>query len=191
MPLVEECISLANRTWTKPNEWNLCLDQEAALWQSIVQKGGLEMVCQTMRNKRYLKAPWTEMPPEGERLQKLASIPIPANDGLDHVVLDITMPIGWDGVATNVMLTSTDAGFIEGSSDLTWRMQVGARWIPDFGQVIFSLNNLRYPMSLVGGYIRLLSLQRIRIFVNVSPFSSVDPASRINAAILGWQYPKR
>jgi hypothetical protein len=191
LPLVEECISLANRTWLKPNEWNNCLDQEAALWQQIVQKGGLEMVCQTMRQKRYLKAPWVEMPPEGERLQKMASIAIPPRDGLDHVVLDITMPIGWDGVATNIMMTSTDAGFIEGSTDLTWGLQVGSRWIPDFGEVIFSLNTLKYPMSLVGGYIRLLSLQRVRIFVTVSPFSAVDPASRINCAILGWQYPKR
>jgi len=193
MPLVEDCISLQNRIWVRPNEWNHCLNQEAFLWQTIIARGGLEMVCKTMRTKRYLRAPWVEMPPEGERLQKVGSIALPALENVDTQILDFTMPVGWDGVATNVMMTITGSGFIEGSGDVTWRMQVGQRWIPDFSSVIFQLNDLRNPHSLVGGYIRLLSLQRVQIFATLGAgaLGRLDPADRINAAVVGWQYPKR
>lgn len=190
MALIESCISLQNRTWLKPNAWNKCLAQEAQLWNQIILRGGLEMVCTTMRKKRYLKAPWIEMPPEGERLQKFGSAVLPF-DGLDHVLVDFTMPIGWDGVGTNIMFTCTDANFVQGSGDVTWRLKVGERFIPDFSNTQFSLNNLGQPHALVGGYIRLLSLQRVQIFGNVAIASATDPNARINAAVVGWQYPKR
>jgi hypothetical protein len=193
MALVEECISLQNRIWLAPNEFNHCLDQEAQLWEQIIARGGLEMVCRTMRTKRYLRAPWTEMPPEGERLQKVGSIALPALENVDTPILDFTMPVGWDGVGTNIMMTITGAGFIEGSTDVIWRLKVGERWIPDFSNVIFQLNDLRNPHSLVGGYIRLLSLQRVQIFASLGTgaLGRLDPADRINAAVVGWQYPKR
>lgn len=193
MPLLESCLSLQNRVWVRPNEFNHCLDQESQLWETIIARGGLEMVCKTMRQKRYLRAPWEQMPPEGERLNKLASIPLPALENVDTPIVDFTMPVGWDGVATNVMMTITGSGFIEGSGDVIWRMKVGDRWIPDFSNVIFQLNDLRNPHSLVGGYIRLLSLQRVQIFASLGTgaLGRLDPADRINAAVVGWQYPKR
>jgi hypothetical protein len=193
MPLVESCLSLQNRIWEQPNAFNHCLNQECQLWEQIILRGGLEMVCQTMRKKRYLKAPWVEMPPEGERLQKVGSIPLPAAELVDTQILDFTMPIGWDGVGTNVMMTVAGSGFVEGSGDVIWRMQVGQRWIPDFSNVIFSLNDLRNPHALVGGYIRLLSLQRVQIFASLGAgaLGRLDPADRLNAAVVGWQYPKR
>lgn len=192
MPLVEECLSLQNRIWEQPNSWNQCLNEEAQLWEQIILRGGLEMVCTTMRKKRYLRAPWVEMPVEGERLQKFGSIALPA-EGVDTSILDFTMPIGWDGVGTNIMMSVAGSGFVEGSGDVVWRMRVGARFIPDFSNVIFSLNDLRNPHSLVGGYIRLLSLQRVQIFANLGPgaLGRLDPADRLNAAVVGWQYPKR
>jgi hypothetical protein len=193
MPLVESCLSLQNRIWQAPNEFNHCLDQECHLWEQIIRRGGLEMVCQTMRKKRYLKAPWVEMPPEGERLQKVGSIPLPAAELVDTPIVDFTMPIGWDGVGTNVMMTVAGSGFVEGSGDVVWRMKVGQRWIPDFSNVIFSLNDLRNPHALIGGYIRLLSLQRVQIFamLGAGALGRLDPADRLNAAVVGWTYPKR
>jgi hypothetical protein len=193
MPLVESCLSLQNRIWTAPNEYNACLAAEADLWQQIIRRGGLEMVCQTMRKKRYLKAPWVEMPPEGERMQEAASVVLPLVENTDTPVLDFTMPIGWDGVATNVMMTITDPAFVEGSGDIVWRMKAGERFIPDFSNVIFQLNDLRNPHSLVGGYIRLLSLQRVQIFCSLGTgaLGRLNPAARVNAAVVGWKYPKR
>jgi len=169
------------------------LDDEADLWNRIIRRGGLEMVCKTMRTKRYLRAPWDEMPPEGERLQKFGSIALPAVEGVDTPILDFTMPLGWDGVATNIMMTVAGSGFVEGLGDVIWRMRVGERWIPDFSNVIFQLNNLQFPHTLVGGYVRLLSLQRVRIFafLGAGALGRLDGADRINAAVVGWQYPKR
>ena len=193
MPLVESCLSLQNRIWREPNEFNACLDDEAMLWREIIRRGGLEMVTRNMKRKRYEHRPWEVMPPEGERMQPMGSIALPADDGTDQTVLDFTMPIGWDGVATNVMMSyAGGAGFVEGSGDLTWRMKVGERWIPDFSNVIFQLNDLRNPHSLVGGYIRLLSLQRVQIFVAVAVGAGARiMGGRINAAVAGWKYPRR
>lgn len=191
MPLVEECISLQNRVWKQPNAWNKALDTEAQILERIIRIGGFEMTIPFAKRRRYKADPWVIMPPEGERLQKFGSIVRPANDGADHLIFSFQMPKAWDGVATNVMFSSTDNSFIQGSGDLVWRLKVGARWIPDFANVTFSLNDLRYPHELVGGYIRLLSLQFVSLYVNVPPTSAVDPASRVNAAVVGWQYPKR
>ena len=191
MPMVEECISLQNRVWKSPNAWNKALDQEAEILDRIIRMGGFEMTIPWHKRRRYEKQPWEVQPPEGERLQQAFSIVRPANDGADHLVGTFQMPKAWDGVATNVMFSSTDASFVQGSGDLVWRLQVGARWIPDFSNVIFSLNNIQYPHELIGAYIRLLSLQIVSVYVNVPVASAVDPASRINAAILGWKYPKR
>lgn len=193
MPLVEECLSLQNRIWTAPNEWNHCLDEESALWHRIIRRGGLEMVARTLTKKRYQQPPWLVMPPEGERMQPMGSIALPVAELVDTPILDFTMPRGWDGVATNVMMTIAGPGFVEGSGDVVWRMQVGEPWMPDFSTVIFSLNDLRNPHALVGGYIRLLSLQRVRIFANLGPgaLTRLDAADRLNAAVAGWKYPKR
>jgi hypothetical protein len=71
-------------------------------------------------------------------------------------------------------------------------MRVGDRWIPDFSNVIFSENDLKNPYALVGAYIRLLSLQRVRIFAAVALGAGARlSGGRINAAVAGWQYPKR
>jgi hypothetical protein len=191
MPLVESCISLQNRVWKQPNAWNKALDTEAQILDRIIKMGGFEMTIPWHKRRRYDKQPWEVMPPEGERLQKFGSIVRPANDGADHLIMTFQMPKAWDGVATQVMFSSTDASFIQGSGDLVWRLKVGARWIPDFANVTFSLNNLQNPHELIGAYIRLLSLQIVSLYVNVPAASAVDPASRVNAAVVGWQYPKR
>lgn len=192
MPLVESCISLQNRTWAEPNQFNRCLDMERAAWRSLIECQAVDTRPGYWLSRGYRVAPWVEMPPEGERLQKGGSIPLPADDGLDHQIFEFTLPVGWDGVFANIMFQYTGVGFVEGSGDITWRLKVGNRYIPDFSAVQFSLSDLKFPYELVGGYVRLLSLQRVQFFVNILVGASARLAGgRINAAGAGWQYPKR
>lgn len=197
-PLIEtidpySCVNRQNRLFVAPNAFNAALASEAALWARIVQCGGLAMTTRGQRARRYQRPPWETMPPEGERLNQLGSIALPAIEQVDTLVLDFQMPFAWDGVATNVMMTLAGSGLVEGSGDVVWRLKVGDRWIPDFSNVIFQLNDLRNPHALVGGYIRALSLQRIRIYaaLGAGALGRLDPNSRINAGFVGWKYPKR
>ncbi len=193
MPVANQCIDLQKRLWTQPNEFNRALEAEADLWRRIIRCGGLQMTALGKRQRRYQKPPWEAMPPEGERLNQIASIQRPALEQVETLVLDFTMDLAWDGVATNIMMTSTDPAFVEGSGDIIWRLRVGERWIPDFRNVLFQLNDLKNPHALVGGYIRLLSLQRVRIYAELGPGAAgrIDANSRINAGVVGWKYPKR
>jgi hypothetical protein len=187
-----DCINLANRIWTAPNEWNRCLDAEARMWSEILKRGGLEMVCETMRKKRYQRPPWEIMPPEGERIQFAGTLPLPG-DGTENVIFTFRMEKGWDGVITIVSNTYEGAGFVDGSGDLTWRLQVGARFIPDMGNVLFQTSNMQNPAPLEGGYIRLLSQQQVTGFVHVGGTASVrlTPPGRLNSVVVGWKYPRR
>lgn len=192
MPVVESCISLANRVWVAPNEFNHCLDEERALWLEIVRRGGLEYMCPSLVAKRYMRPPWEKMPPEGRRMREFGSIALPLVEQVDTSVLLFRMPIGWDGVAENVSFTYTGSGFEEGSGDIHFRLRAGARYIPNFDDVLTQLNDLRFGYTDAGAFIRLLSLQFVQAFVFLGAGALGRlVGGRINCTVTGWVYPKR
>ena len=56
-----------------PNEWNLCLDDEADLWRLIQRCGGLSAICP---GHKYPDPPWVKMPGQGKRYGHPSSIPL-------------------------------------------------------------------------------------------------------------------
>ena len=192
MPVVTECINLQNRMWKRPNAWNHCLDEEVAIWNQVIARGGLEDTCGWNKRRRYEKRPWHEMPVEGERLLVPASIPLPADDGADNLVLEYRMPVGWDGVIQHLSCRYTGTGFVDYSGDILWRLKVGERWIPGFEAVPTQLNELTKSYVDVGAYTRLLSLQFVRVYAAVAVGAAATLAGgRIAAAITGYKYPRR
>lgn len=192
MPLVRECINLQNRAWVAPNVWNQCLESQGELWDTIIARGGLETTCVGQKKKRYERPPWEVKPPEGEDIREFGSIVLPVDDGVDNLVLEFRMPVGWDGVSQHVSCTYTGSGFDQGSGDITWRLKVGSRFMPGYQAITSQLNDLQFPYSNVGGYIRLLSLQYVRIYAAIAiGAASRLTGGRVNAAIAGWKYPKR
>lgn len=193
MPLDRDCINLQNRVWQTPNEWNGCLDDEAMFWREILRRGGLEMCCPSMVQKRYQAPPFVSMPPEGERMRLGGGVTLASMaENVESTLIDETMPIGWDGVAENFSFTFTGTGFDDGSGDIAWRVKVGARFIPDYSNVVFQLNNLAQGFTDAGAYVRLLSLQRIQVFAELATGALGRlNGGRVNAQITGWKYPKR
>ncbi len=193
MPVVEKCINLQNRVWKRPNQFNKVLDVERAIWERIVSCGGLEVTVPFAKRRRYEVHPWEKQPPEGERLNKFFSIALPVTEGVDTLVGQFQMPLSWDGVVRNVMFAFTSPTWVPGSGDLTFRLKVGARWIPDFSAVVFPMENLAFPFADVGSYVRLLSLQFVSVYVNVAvgAHARLDPNGLVNSGLTGWTYPWR
>ena len=103
------------------NVYNLILDTEREVFTRIEQAGGLEKIS-CPGAIVYDKPPYLVMPPQGRQFQETASIPLPANNGLDTLVVAWTVPTGYDGVLTSVINMWTGTGFVEGSNDLIWRI---------------------------------------------------------------------
>lgn len=175
-----------NQRRTPLNEFNACLQREAGVWEYIRSCGGLEKHCCP---QKYLVPPWLRMPPEGRRFQKISSIPTPAMDGLDHQVLQFSIPVGWDGTIQALVHFYTGLGFLEGSGQLTWRYLINRRYIRDYGAVPTTLGSLTTPYPVFQGPIRLISRQVVTVMVNNAVASGIA-GGRIVAAAFGWTYPR-
>jgi hypothetical protein len=170
-----------------PNECDLLLRKEGALWSMIQAQGGLQKIC-CPQTPSYDKPPYLIMPPQGRQYQEINSIPLPPNNGLDVLVTEFFVPTGYDGVITSVTNFYTGAGFVEGSGDLTWRIQVGLRWARNFGNIETTLGSLASPCPLFRGGLRLTAEQRVRYFVNHAAGSGLA-GGRVICAFFGWFYP--
>src|SRR5579859_1290622 len=115
---------------TLPNPFDQSLAIEGAIWQDINDRGGLQAICP---GHRYDSPPWVKMPPQGKRFLKIATqnIAVIPNDGADHVMAFNQGPFimwdGYDGCIDTVIFQFTGQGFVEGSGDLTWRIQINER----------------------------------------------------------------
>lgn len=171
----------------RPNDCDAALAREGKLWEAIQKAGGLQKIC-CPQTPTYDKPPYLIMPPQGRQYQEINSIPLPPNNGLDTLVTEFVVPMGYDGVITSVVNFYTGAGFAEGSGDLVWRVRVGLRWARNFGQIDTTLGSLASPCPLFRGGIRISSNQRIQYFVNHAVASGLA-GGRIVCGLFGWFYP--
>ncbi len=171
-----------------PNEFNLCLEDEAVIWQRIRQYGGLRAICP---GTRYMEPPWVRMPPQGKRFSKISSITLPSNDGADHLVTQFFVPTGYDGCIAGVVNMYTGMGFNEGSGDLTWRIQLNQRYVKDFGAITTTIGSLQTPYSVPTGQILVQSRQLVSYYVNrsVASFGNLN-GGRVICALFGWWWPR-
>jgi hypothetical protein len=179
-------LNASNRAYL-PNQFNACLERDAATWKKITSCGGLKAICPGMR---YETAPWVKMPPQAKAFREISSIPLPAANGLDTLVLSFIVPYGYDGVAVTTIANYTGQGFVEGSGDLSWRVQLNERYVKNYGNLQTSVGSLLIPTN-IGNSIRLLSGQLVQFFVNRSVASAPNLiGGRIICALLGWWYPR-
>ena len=172
-----------------PNLYDSCLDFDAALWRGIQRRGGIGKLCMRVGYEKYDNPPWIVMPPQGRRYQEIATIVLPA-PGVDTQVVAFTVPFGFDGVITGVVNRFIGAGFVEGSGDLLWRIQLSRRYAPDYGNIDTSLGDLTSPIAMDGGGMRIYSGQLVRYLTQVVNPATLDPAGRVLCAIYGWFYPR-
>jgi hypothetical protein len=148
------------------------------------------------RQRCFGVPPWQEMPGTGQRFQRRASIVRPALPNVETTVLTWRVPPGWDGViitVTNVFVPIAPpvGELVDGSGDLTWRLQDNFRYFRDLGNITISLGSLQYPYELDGAGYRIYSNDTIVYTVTMSAAgaANLDPQGRVICAITGWLYP--
>lgn len=169
-----------------PNEFNACLQDDAAIWQNIQQRGGLMSICP---GKKYTDPPWVKMPQQGKRYSYINSIALPTDDGADHLVTSFRVPLGYDGCIVSVVQSYTGQGFSEGDGSLTWRLQLNQRWVKNYGNTTVQIGSLITPYNVNSGQIILLSNQLVQYFVSVAPGASLM-GGRVICALFGWFWPR-
>lgn len=166
--------------------------------------GGL--CAQTQR--KYASPPWVSMPSEGRRFRPIEAAPLTdfqtlgVFNGLDTVVLQMRVPLGYDGVIHDVVFNFGGSGFTEGSGDITWRLAAdylpaggvstdvtGGRYLRDMGNVTTSIGSLTQPSPVPRGGLRIYSNDLVTALCSISPAATVANGNII-VSISGWVYPR-
>jgi hypothetical protein len=104
-------------------------------------------------------------------------------------IIRLEVPEGFFGVITGYGWEYTGTGYVQGSTDIYWRLKVGL-WFPEgLGQVRFMLGDPRDPLK-TGAMIMLRPRQAVRLIVRVNNDSGNIQVggSYILGALCGWFY---
>ena len=180
------------------NQFDLCLAQEKLVWDEIVESGGLQTICCPQGRPKYTQRPWTAMPKGGRRFKPISTLlvsdAIPFT-GLDVPVLNERVPIGYDGVISDVVceiVANGSTGFLDGSGDITWRLSSDGRFLRDMGNLKVQVGSLINPSPVPRGMLRVFSHDLLQFSVNFAVGAEVriNPNARIVCSITGWYYPR-
>jgi hypothetical protein len=178
---------------TAPNHFDRCLEMDTNIWYTIACLGGITGLCRRAEQAQYAddEPPWIKMPQQGRRFQEIGTLPLAAFAlAVDTPVLTFQVPIGFDGVIMGNVNRFIGLGFVEGSGDIEWRIQLSRRYAPDYGLITTSLGDMTAPTPFTGGGVRVYSHQTIRYLARVNNFAPLDPNGRILTALYGWFYPR-
>jgi hypothetical protein len=175
----------------RPNPNTQCLYREQGLWRRIEALGGLKGLCCPSMPKNEMP-PWVAMPAAGRRFQQIGSIPRLAVEGVDTLVTTFNVPTGFDGVIVSVISMFTGGGFVEGSGDIHYRIQINRRWLKDYGDVQTTLGTVGSPCMIYRGGVRLRTQEVCRYWVQLGAgaLGRLDPLGRFVCAFFGWFYPQ-
>lgn len=175
----------------QPNPATECLYREQSLWKEIAARGGLQGLCCPTKPKGGAP-PWVAMPSEGRRFQQIGSIILPVVANTDTLVTTLAVPTGYDGVIVSVVNMFTGTGFVEGSGDLHYRIQINRRWLKDYGDIQTTMGTVASPCMIYRGGVKLRTQEVVRYWVSVTAagLGNLLPGGRIVCAFFGWFYPQ-
>lgn len=179
------------RDYFNPNIWYCCLQEEIPLYRSV----NFEPPSCPIPDKREVSAclsegedpPYDQRTDQSIQIRKLGSIVTPVA-GSDNLVVTFRVPLGYYGVIRGLVCNYTGTGFIPGSGDIIWRLQIQRRWAKDYGAVDVQLGSSREPFP---SEIFLVSGQKVTWYVNVPNTSGHLQVgmSWIICSVNGWIYP--
>lgn len=180
------------------NENDLCLGQDHIIWDELVAAGGLSRNCCPKGRPQYKTKPWIAMPKEGRRFRPISNITVASITpftGTDQVVLSVRVPLGYNGVITDVvcgLLATGSTGFVEGSGDVTWRLAADGRYLRDMGNLQVSVGSLTSPSPVPRGGLLVYSNNLINFYVSmaVGAEGNINPQARVMCSIAGWWWPR-
>lgn len=180
-------------------EGDMAILQESALWRWISENGGLKGCCGIADLNSPLHSaidPLHQKPRHGIDFQKPFFQPLSAFQsagaftGLDVVIGQWQVPIGFDGVLKKIVFGFTGDGFIESSQSIVWRLQYGQRYARDFGNVINTYGDLQTALLVQDNNIEVISGQTITLIANIAVNAPVS-SGQVFAGTFGWIWSRR
>jgi hypothetical protein len=169
-----------------PNQYDYCLWDFLPAWRRLPKE---EKCC--------VGDPWNlrkaMQPPEGWiPFHRSVGIATPAPVDGDVLVVDLEVPLGYDGVLRGNSHWYSGPGFVDGSGDIIWRLQTGRIYARHLGNVTVTLGRPQQTHPIRDG-IWLRSTETVRYIVNVPNLSGgiLIGASRIVCVLEGWFFPRR
>lgn len=192
------------------NEWDALLAAQAALFQSIMypSREGVQSLNGLGEDLAQAQAPFSSSDRErGIPLIQSTRVPGPDNlyatsrmyfeqgsivtpaPGGDVEVLQFKVPTGYWGKILGVYLHYTGTGFVPGSGDIIWRIQIGNRYLKGFGNCTVNLGSAANTAPL-SEWENLRTQRLVRVWVNVPNISGAIQvgASRILVGVAGVFY---
>lgn len=186
-----------------PNEHDALLAAQAGLFQSLMypERGS------TVQSLKGLGEDGSQMRERGIPLIQSAGVPGPdyiyatsrmffekgnivtPGPGGDNLVLEFKVPTGYWGKILGLYLHYTGTGFVPGSGDIIWRVQIGSRWMKNFGNVTVNMGDFQNAAPL-SEWQNLRSQRVVRVWVNVPNISGLIQVglSRILVGVQGVYY---
>ena len=181
------------------NVYDVCLLRDNVMWDTLIGQGGLRKLCKG--HTEYFQPPWVAMPKEGRRFKPISTLLVSnvvvPYTGNDIAVLTAQVPLGYDGVISDVVCEILPGaggvtGFVEGSGDLTWRLNADGRFLRDMGNVEVSLGSLTSPSPVPRGMLRVYSHDLLTFSVAFAPGADarISGTARVVCSITGWWWPR-
>lgn len=110
--------------------------------------------------------------------------------GVDVIVVDWTVPTGYEARLYAYYCLYTGLNFVQGSGDIIWGLRAGLNWVRNLGGLLYSVGSLTNPFP-IQDYVTVASNQRVVFQVNVPNISGGIQvgASRILCGLQGWLLP--
>lgn len=180
------------------NRWDDYLLREARAWGWIVRHGGLRSCCRVpdLGAPIYDIPSFEAMPSNGLRFEYMFSKPLSAFqtagnfNGVDTVVGEFNVPIGYDGVFNRFVCGFTGDNFTDFSGNIVWRVQVGIRFLKTLGNVINTYGSYQTAFIVPGNNHRLISRQPVKLLASIPNGSPVSNGV-VTAGAFGYFYPRR
>ena len=175
---------------SEPNRWDRCLFEEMRKFEGI----RLPPMCAMPEGFRHL-LPWDDehsaMPYQAVPFNKVSGLLTPAPAAGDQVVTTLTVPLGYDGFLTAAYWFYSGKGFVQGSGDILWRIQLNQRYVKDMSNNPYQIGSPQLPFPLTEGQL-LLSGETARGIVNVPNLSgNINVGqSQIVMALIGFFWPR-
>ena len=119
------------------------------------------------------------------------TIATPATAAGDVLVCSGRVPLGYDGLLTEIFQNYQGSGFQQGSGDIVWRVKRNQQWVKTLGNLPYSLGNPKNFVPLTEGQI-IYSGTLFQMYVNVPNLSSMIQvgSSLITCGMNGFYWPR-
>jgi hypothetical protein len=174
----------------KPNEYDCCLFLE----EVKVRKICFPPLCSIPEEYRNL-LPWDDtfgaVPEQAVPFRVAKGIATPTSAAGDQTILEMKVPVGYDGLLTGIFQIYTGPGFAQGSGDILWRLRIDQHFVKDLGASPYQLGSPQEPIPMTEGMV-LWSGQTVRYLVNVPNLSGniQSGSTLIVAGVFGFFWPR-